>query len=94
MGAYQIPANYAFGCLSAYGLYPLYEKSVSRPLPEEIYCCSERQSGHGRSDVELLKDSVSLTSGNPVLSSLRLSTDKAVYGNRSKVTLKLPELPG
>lgn len=35
-----------------------------------------------------------MTSGNPVLSPLRLSTDKAVYGNRSKVTLKLPELPG
>lgn len=47
-GRDQIPANHAFGCLSAYGLYPLYEKSVGGSLPEEIYCCSERQSVHGR----------------------------------------------
>ena len=42
--------------------------------------------------VEVLTDSAALISDNPVTSPLRLSTDKSVYGNRNRVTLKLPQL--
>lgn len=82
-GAYQ---------LTAYTRY-MRNQSADRFPKKYIAVLNASQATDG-DDVELLKDSVSLTSGNPVLSSLRLSTDKAVYGNRSKVTLKLPELPG
>ena len=82
-GAYQ---------LTAYTRY-MRNQSADRFPKKYIAVLNASQATDG-DDVELLKDSVSLTSGNPVLSPLRLSTDKAVYGNRSKVTLKLPELPG
>lgn len=44
-------------------------------------------------DVELLTDSTLRISENLPVSSLRSLTDKSVYGNRSKVTLKLSGLP-
>lgn len=44
-------------------------------------------------DVELITDSVFTASATQPSLPTRLLTDKAVYGNRSKVTLTLPELP-
>lgn len=44
-------------------------------------------------DIELLIDSTLWVSDNLPASSLRSLTDKSVYGNRSKVTLKLSGLP-
>lgn len=44
-------------------------------------------------DMELIIDSLSTASTNQPSSSTRLLTDKPVYGNRSKVSLTLPELP-
>ena len=63
-------------------------------FPKKYIAVLNASQSTDEDDVELLKDSVTLSSDNPVSSPLRLSADKPVYGNRSKVTLKLPELPG
>lgn len=44
-------------------------------------------------DMELINDSLSTVSATQSSSSMRLLTDKPMYGNRSKVTLALPDLP-
>lgn len=74
--------------------YTRYMKNRSADsFPKKYIAVLNTNQAMEEDNVEVLMDSVALISDNLVTSPLRLSTDKSVYGNRSRVTLKLPQLP-
>lgn len=77
--------------LTAYTRY-MKNRSVDS-FPKKYIAVLNTNQAMEEDNVEVLTDSVALISDNLVTSPLRLSTDKSVYGNRSRVTLKLPQLP-
>lgn len=77
--------------LTAYTRYMRNQSADS--FPKKYIAVLNTSQAAEEDKVEILTGSAIPVSDNQAISPLRLSTDKSVYGNRNKVTLKLPQLP-
>lgn len=77
--------------LTAYTRYMRNQSADS--FPKKYIAVLNTSQAAEEDKVEVLTGSAIPVSDNQATSPLRLSTDKSVYGNRNKVTLKLPQLP-
>lgn len=77
--------------LTAYTRYMRNQSTDS--FPKKYIAVLNTSQATEEDKVEILTGSAIPASDNQATSPLRLSTDKSVYGNRNKVTLKLPQLP-
>ena len=77
--------------LTAYTRYMRNQSTDS--FPKKYIAVLNTSQAAEEDKVEILTGSAIPVSDNQATSPLRLSTDKSVYGNRNKVTLKLPQLP-
>ncbi|WP_291530207.1 hypothetical protein [Bacteroides sp. UBA939] len=83
--------------LTAYTRYMRNQSADS--FPKKYIAVLNADQATEEDNIEVLKDSVVMASAvpasdKPIASTSGLSTDKSVYGNRNKVTMKLPQLPG
>lgn len=72
--------------------YTRYMRNRPEAFPEKYIGVLNVSMATEEDNVEMV-DSLSVPPRKPAISPWRLSTDKAVYKNRSRVTLALPELP-
>lgn len=92
-GRIKFPQNMHSGTyqLTAYTRYM--RNQSANHFPKRYIAVLNANQATEEDNVELITDSTFRVSESLPPSPLRLSTDKSVYGSRSKVTLKLPELP-